>query len=308
MNRILVVRGGAIGDFILTLPALATLRRAHPRAEIHVLGYQHIAELVNKRGYADRVRSIEYGPLASFFARNSELPSELANYFAGFQLVVSYLYDPDLIFENNLRRCGAQEILRGPSRIEGDRHAALQLAQPLKNLGLHPDDLGARLYPSSDDREAARRFLDALPRPLVAIHPGSGSDKKNWPIEKWAEFGTRLLKAQNFSGSLIVVSGEADDRQVQRLRACWQTARVRFAANLPLPHLAAVLEQTVYFGHDSGISHLAAATGASCTLLFGPTNSDVWAPIGENVQVFRAPNGDLSRIPPEDLMTRLRLE
>jgi heptosyltransferase-3 len=58
---------------------------------------------------------------------------------------------------------------------------------------------------------------------------------------------------------------------------------------LPLPHLAAVLEQTTFLGHDSGISHLAAAAGANCILLFGPTDPKVWAPQNENVRVIRAP-------------------
>src|SRR5438105_13822769 len=106
MNRILVIRGGAIGDFILTLPALKALRGAYPHAHIEILGYKHIAVLAENRFYAQAVRSIEYGPLSTFFAKNAELPSELATYFAGFDSLISYLYDPDGIFETNLRRCG----------------------------------------------------------------------------------------------------------------------------------------------------------------------------------------------------------
>ena len=50
------------------------------------------------------MRSIEYGPLASFFSRDASLPPELVDYFTGFDLVVSYLFDPDKIFATNLRR------------------------------------------------------------------------------------------------------------------------------------------------------------------------------------------------------------
>src|SRR4029079_16057397 len=128
MNRILVIRGGAIGDFILTLPALKALGDAHPHARIEILGYKHIAALAENRFYAQAVRSIEYGPLSSFFARNSELPAELANYFASFDLIISYLYDPDQIFETNLRRCGAENLICGPPKIvENAGHAAQQL-------------------------------------------------------------------------------------------------------------------------------------------------------------------------------------
>ena len=67
MNRILVIRGGAIGDFILTLPALRALRDAYPRARIEILGYKHIVALAENRFYADAIRSVEYGPLSAFF-------------------------------------------------------------------------------------------------------------------------------------------------------------------------------------------------------------------------------------------------
>ena len=124
-----MIRGGAIGDFILTLPALQALRDAYPEARIEILGYKHIAALAENRFYADAVRSIEYGPLSSFFAKDSELPPELRDYFARFDLILSYLYDPDRIFENNLRRCGARKIVRGPAKIDNHSHAARQLRQ-----------------------------------------------------------------------------------------------------------------------------------------------------------------------------------
>jgi heptosyltransferase III len=63
-----------------------------------------------------------------------------------------------------------------------------------------------------------------------------------------------------------------------------------------VPLLAAILSDTVFLGHDSGISHLAAAAGARCILLFGPTDPAVWAPTNENVRILLAPAGDLSRL------------
>src|SRR4030095_16771771 len=109
--RILIIRGGAIGDFILTLPALALVREAFPEAHIEIVGYQHIVALAEGRFYADASRSIEYGPLAGFFARNGTLDEELRGYFSGFQQVISYLFDPDGIFANNLARAGVQHFL-----------------------------------------------------------------------------------------------------------------------------------------------------------------------------------------------------
>jgi heptosyltransferase-2 len=294
LKRILVIRGGAIGDFILTLPALAALREAYPNAEIEILGYKHIAALAEDRFYAQRVRSIESGLLSRFFAKDAHLPAELATYFAEFDLIVSYLYDPDQIFETNLRRSGAQEVVCGPAKIENSSPASRQLARPIEELGLPISDFAPKLYPSNEDRQRAREFLAGLEAPMVAFHPGSGSHEKNWSLQNWIELGNHLLR--NFDGSLLIISGEADEDHIGQLESIWQNPRVRFAKHLPLPDLAALLENTIFVGHDSGISHLAAAAGAKCVLLFGPTDPSVWAPLNENARVIRAPNGDLRRL------------
>ena len=291
MKRILVIRGGAIGDFILTLPALRALREAYPAAHLEILGYKHIVALAENRGYAQAVRSIEYGPLASFFAKNSELPSDLANYFASFDLIVSYLYDPDRIFETNLRRCGVEDIVLGPGKLGNSEPAAAQLARPLAELGIEVRDFAAKIFISPQDRQVAAEFLRDCARPIVALHPGSGSDRKNWPLPNWVQLGNTLLESDNFPGSLLVVSGEADECDVGQLEATWKSARVTFAKNLPLPQLGAVLEQTIFVGHDSGISHVAAAAGANCILLFGPTDPAIWAPRNEKVRAIRSKTG-----------------
>ena len=304
MNRILAIRGGAIGDFILTLPALKALREAYPDAHIEILGYKHIAVLAENRFYAQAVRSIEYGPLASFFARNSELPAELVGYFASFDLIVSYLYDPDRIFESNLHRCGVENLLCGPAKIiEKSGHAARQLARPIEQLEITVADLAEEIFFSVDDRQFAQEFLRGSSQSIVAIHPGSGSKEKNWPLENWIGLVSSKggsSKAQGELGhtgkqfSLLVVSGEADKAQTAQLEYDWKDRDVRFAKNLPLPRLAAVLEHTIFVGHDSGISHLAAAAGANCILLFGPTDPNVWAPRNENVRVLRSHSGSLN--------------
>ena len=294
MDRILVIRGGAIGDFILTLPALKALRDARPRAHIEILGYKHIAVLAENRFYAQGTRSIEYGPLAKFFAVNSELPGELADYFASFDLIVSYLFDPDRIFEGNLRRCGVENLICCPARIlENGHHAARQLARPIEELGIEVVDLSERIFPSSPDREVAREFLGNPSPPIIAIHPGSGSPQKNWPLENWTALFSQAGHLADVE-RMVVISGEADEAQTKRLEQEWSYRNVCFAKSLPLPQLAAVLEQSIFVGHDSGISHLAAAAGANCILLFGPTDPDVWAPRNDNVQTLRAPNARLT--------------
>ena len=299
MNRILVIRGGAIGDFVLTLPAIKLLRDRFPKAQIEILGYKHIAVLAERRFYADAIRSIESGTLARFFAKDSELPSDLADYFAAFDLILSYLFDPDGIFEANLRRCRINTFLAGPSKPDNSEHAARQLARPLAALGLHLHDPAARLYPNDGDREFAKSFLGNSPKRPLLLHPGSGSETKNWAIENWKKLGDFLLPAGH---DLLVIAGEADQDRVSVLESAWDCQPVRFVKNLPLSHLAALLEGSFFLGHDSGISHIAAATGAKCLLLYGWTDPAIWAPANENVTVLRAPGGKMRLLEVETVL------
>jgi len=298
MNRILVVRGGAIGDFVLTLPAIKLLRDAFPQAHIEILGYRHIIALAERRFYADAIRSIESGTLAAFFARDAALPVELTEYFGSFDLILSYLFDPDGIFHDNLKRCGIKVFIAGPPKVEGHEHAALQLARPLEQIGLHLKRPAARIYPTEADREFARNFIGNF----IALHPGSGSKAKNWPIEKWKKLGDHLFSSGR---TVLVIAGEADEERLGVLETAWKDKPVRFAKNLPLPHLAALFETSLFIGHDSGISHIAAATGAKSILLFGPTDPAIWAPANENVTVLRAPNRNLDSLTLDDVTAAL---
>jgi heptosyltransferase-2 len=300
--RILIVRGGAIGDFILTLPALRLVREAFPAAHIEIIGYRHIVALAEGRFYADATRSIEYGPLAGFFARAGTLDEELVEYFSSFQQVISYLFDPDGIFQRNLERCGVKRFLHAHVKIGPSAHAAHQLARPLEGLALYLDDAAPAVFPNEADRSFAENFLKDQIEPLVAVHPGSGSPRKNWPLAHWRELLGAVLEER---GKAILVGGEADHSLVNALRAEFG-ARVLVAIDLPLPSLGAILQQSAQFiGHDSGISHLAASVGTPCLLLFGPTDPQVWAPANPRVRVLCAPDGDLSRLSVAEVMDAL---
>lgn len=299
MNRILVIRGGAIGDFILTLPAIKLLRDRFPKAHIEILAYKHIAALAEKRFYADAIRSIESGRLAGFFAKDSALPPDWAEYFASFDLILSYLFDPERIFESNLKRAGAKSFVAGPSKLLGNEHAALQLARPLEALDLYLGDSAAQLFPNDADRAFAASFAGDRKANTFVLHPGSGSETKNWSIENWETLGGCLLFAGD---NLLVISGEADEKRVRTLELAWRGKAVQFAKSLPLPQLAALLERANFVGHDSGISHIAAAVGARCLLLFGHTDPAIWAPANERVTVLRAPEGKLSLLKVESVL------
>ncbi len=159
MKRILVIRGGAIGDFVLTLPAIKLLREAFPEAHLEILGHRPIAALAERRFYADAIRSIESGTLAPFFARDAALSAELAAHFASFDLIVSYLSDPDRIFQDNLKRCGIKMLIMGPSKPNRRRTCGASTCPAARTDRSTFGKSGGVIYPTDEDRAFARDFL-----------------------------------------------------------------------------------------------------------------------------------------------------
>ncbi len=301
-GRILVIRGGAIGDFILTLPAIAALRRQFPQAHLEVLGYPHIVQLAQAGGLVDKVTSIEARALAGFFARHGELTEDLADYFSEFDLILSYLYDPDDIFRTNVARCSPAQFIPGPHRPNEQEPlpAAQVYLKPLERLAIFDADPVPRLV--IEDRAVVAPELptaSGLPRSpaprRLALHPGSGGERKNWAEERWAELVQKLIDSTSFE--LLIVGGEAEGERLQRLAAALPPTRVRVSQSLPLAQLARSLSLCRGFvGHDSGISHLAAALGLHTLVLWGDTNEAIWRPGGQKVLVRRDPRG-LAHLP-----------
>src|SRR5258708_6924671 len=161
--NILFIRGGALGDFIVTLPTLRLLREQWPEAHIELLGYPRLAEIALQRYYLDAVRSVNHGPLSAFFTPRAVLDPAWMDYIGEFDLVLSYFYDPDGLFLANLERCKPGRILTCPPRVPEEfgrpaAHHFARIAEPL-GLKLALGDAPSELFPSPEDLAAARAFL-----------------------------------------------------------------------------------------------------------------------------------------------------
>jgi heptosyltransferase-3 len=294
-GKILVIRGGAIGDFILTLPAIAALRQQFPGAHLEVLGYPHIIRLAEAGGLVDRAQSIEARALAGFFARRGVLAKDLADYFSEFDIILSYLYDPDAIFKTNIARCSKAQFVVGPYRPnEAEKvHATKVYLRPLERFAIFDADHFPRLS------------LKPQPSALkqIALHPGSGSEKKNWPEAKWADLLQHLVHSTDYN--LLLIGGEAEGERLQRLAAALPITRTKVAQSLPLTDLARLIQQSsAFIGHDSGISHLAAALGLPGVVLWGNTAEEIWRPPQDHVLILKNPGG-LKLITIEQVMGKL---
>ena len=125
----------------------------------------------------------------------------------------------------------------------------------------------------------------------MGFHPGSGSVRKNWPLERWLEMIGRADREREGLTWMLVV-GEAEGERMEELKAAMDAAvrRWEFAEGLDLRALAERLRECVmFFGHDSGVSHLAAACGVECRLLYPATEASVWGASGSggnDVRIF----------------------
>ena len=135
-----------------------------------------------------------------------------------------------------------------------------------------------------------------LAKPIIALHPGSGSLKKNWPVEHWIRVHREaVIKHPHYHFALITGEAETERGITAEITAAWSDLDYLHWDQLPLTELASRLAACRGFiGHDSGISHLAADCGVPCQLFFGPTDPATWAPRNAAVRVTSEPTGDLA--------------
>ena len=288
-----------MGDFLLTLPAIQLLRDSLPDPHIEVLGYRSVVDVATAFGIVDGARSIEYGPMAKFFVPKADLDLKLMDYIGDFDLVVSYLYDPDDYFKDNIKRCGVEAFLQGPHKVKDDRslgHAASQLARPLEGLAMFLESpapvLDFSKVKSLESGVVSAQLTAQQERPLVALHPGSGSPSKNWDMNRWMEVCSGI-RVQYPGAAFVVITGEVERDRIEMILRMFTDAGLPHihVHGAPLPEVARVLNRCdLFLGHDSGISHLAGACGVPSVILFGPTVHEIWAPQNAQVSVIPSPN------------------
>lgn len=249
--RRLLIRPGAIGDLIVSLPALESLKTEY--LEAWVAGPN--VPLIR---FADRVRSIASTGLDLLGV--AEPPAELMEALRGFDSIVSWYGANRPEFRELVDSLGLPfTFYRALPVGENRRQHATDFY--LEQVGAPPGAIPS--IPSPIHCPAGRENF-------AVIHPFSGGPRKNWPIEKFR----RLAQGLERTMEVRWCAGREDPPIAGAVRiddlyelACW-LAKAR-----------------LYAGNDSGITHLAAAVGTPVLALFGPTDPAVWAPRGAHVRV-----------------------
>lgn len=291
VKRVLIVHQGAIGDFILSLPAIASLREHYQKAHFEIAGFPKILSLAYGRYYADKVISIDGKEWAMLYMERPIFSQRLVDYLSMFDLGVIFTANPNPIFVKNLKRAGLQHFLQIrtlPSNGE-QIHITDYILSSLNRIGLNASSMYPRLYLTKSDRLFAEGFLKEVgirgDKTLIAIHPGSGGKKKVWMPERFVRLVYRL--SQKLEATFLIISGPADECFVETLLLHISSLDPILIKNLPLPHVASIIERCgIYIGNDSGITHMAASLAVPTIAIYGPTDPEIWGPRGPHVSIL----------------------
>lgn len=277
--RILIIRPAALGDTLMLAPALSDSREW---GEVIVAG---------RKPGIDFLSPLVSGCVdfegAGWHALFMEVPeTDFALPVREAEKIIAFLNDPQGVVSRNLERIfpGVFIVVQpGYPDKEDGVHVAFYLARALEKNGLPVD--------------ADRAVKNAVASPLllfnprarlrVIFHPGSGGEQKNHPPEFWLDlvrsFRRRFPPTQELP---VILLGPAEEKLLSLFS---EEKGVEILFSPDRGRLALLLkEASLYIGHDSGITHLAAMLGAPTIALFRNTSVAQWSPLGPKVKVIQA--------------------
>ena len=347
-TRIFVIRPGAIGDILLTLPVLQVLREAYVNPHITLVSNAVVLPLALKSGIVDEGFDYQESRWSELFSDAGIRSSAVRDLFAHTDLAICWLRDPDSIVERNMREAGVQRVIVTPGRPpEGTNVHIVEYLGGTVGISLGLERANSGILQIIPTRGADESAMGAINRPLrgfaagtpvgadlsrpapihrppvgyeplpgvfakthhrptpnntIAIHPGSGGITKCWPVEKFVEVIKRLWQQNR---PVLLLSGPADEKRLERMLEQLPSEPKRellqVLANRPLLEVAQQMQACrCYLGNDSGVTHLAAMLGVPTIALFGPSDPEVWRPVGPLVNIIR--EQPLERLPVDVVM------
>ncbi|WP_280306258.1 glycosyltransferase family 9 protein [Nocardia neocaledoniensis] len=273
VERIVVLRGGGLGDLLLALPAIQALAAAYPGARITLLGSAlHAALLRTRGGPVSEVRVLPPPDSPAETALLDELARERVD--LGVQLHGGGAWS-----NRFLRRTGARWTVG--SRADGAtaltrttafryyQHEMIRALEVVGLAGAAPVTLEPRIAVTGADAEAAERIVGSVPGPVVTVHPSATDPRRRWPARKFAE----VIEHCAHAGATVFVIGATADRALLRevldRVAGHEVDRVHCLVDAEMPELVGLLSRTtVFVGNDSGPRHLAKALGVPTVGIF----------------------------------------
>lgn len=301
--KVLVIALSGIGNLLMQLPAIQSLKKTHPSWNVTVWvaprGTKAIAEA---NPYIDKV--IE-GPIKHSLFGHIKAISEFGkmNFDIGIvmspgQLIKSAAY---MKFAGIPKRIGhyypflgrqTSIFLTDAVKEKQGLHDIEQNINILEPLGIpKPHDRSYSLHIPVEVQKKADEKWQELHIPsgknIIGIHPGSADNYKwkRWPVENWIKLGQALV---NKNAHILIFGGQEEEDIKQHIHASLSNQSTVVASPL-LVSAALIRRCNMFISNDSGLMHIAAALGTKTYGLFGPTDEKLTGPKGNNSHVIRAP-------------------
>ncbi|HUN49716.1 MAG TPA: glycosyltransferase family 9 protein [Candidatus Sulfotelmatobacter sp.] len=272
--NILFITSNRLGDTVLSTGLLGHLIAAHPDARITVVCGPVPAPLFAATPHVVRVIALA--------KRRWSL-----HWLGLWSATVGTVWD--LVLDLRGSALGHCLLARRRRRLPAGSaatHQVMRLAQAL-DLALPPSP---RLWPGERHRAEARRLIPDG-GPVLAVGPTANWVGKQWPADRFAAAVQRLTAPDGMlAGARVAVFGASEERE----------AAAPLLASIPAPHridlvghgdlltaYACLERSSFYIGNDSGLMHMAAASGIPTLGLFGPSREDVYGPWGANTASVR---------------------
>jgi ADP-heptose:LPS heptosyltransferase len=298
-ERVLVIKLGALGDFVQALRAMAEIRRAHPKAKITLLTTPPYAELAEASGCFD---AIDTGgrPKGALGPLSLALRLRRGRYQRVYDLQTSsrsagYIWAFAPVFpEWSGISAGASHRHRNPRRdlMQNldrlwDQLAEAGVVEPMPEGSAPGPDLAFAVAASDREHPAvAERLGIEAPYALLAPGASQGRPRKRWPVEGFAN----LAQALEQLGVTPVVIGGPQEVEPGRAIAKAAPSTVVAAGRTRLVDLAALgARAALVVGNDTGPTYLAALAGAPSLILFSADSDPaLCAPRNERITVLQS--------------------
>jgi predicted lipopolysaccharide heptosyltransferase III len=287
--NILLLQLKRIGDLILTLPAIATLRENFPAAQITLAISTECADLLPAIPNVDRILVVRRNlrDLAVFLGLARER----------FDYCIDFTRNDRSALLAFLSGAGKRIVYRRRDRFQNTTARVYSEYVKVRKLAMHTIDynlaligpLGVRnvsralrleLPPTAREKANALRRDSKINEPYIIFHPGSARAEKFWEPQRWADVIEHARSDLQIGVVLTGGASRAEQKHLREIKGRLRESVVDLSGKTQLLTLAALIEGArLLVTVDSAPMHLAAATQTPQVILFGPTNPFHWRPL-----------------------------
>ncbi|GBD94285.1 lipopolysaccharide core biosynthesis protein [bacterium BMS3Abin05] len=270
--RFLFVYPGALGDLLLAAPVFKTIQKVYPGAQIGLAGRLPYTKILPLLGLVDIIYSMEERRFLPLF-KGDGLPEDLHQFFASFDAIIFWISN----FYSDIRFFPIPvKIVNPRAVVHPAEHHAQYLYHSVQSFLKLPEQNVSGFYLDNFSAEHLQ------PVPLLLVHPGSGSQTKNWPLENFLKLAEKWQI--KYHGRAVFLFGPAEESLLKIFQKETRDQNVRVVHSTDFEKIIKLLQSAdFYLGNDSGISHLSGLLNKRGLIFFRTTEPQIWQPLGRRL-------------------------